>query len=232
VLLSSVYPASKPASPCHKPCKIRTYSRAPRFDRYQPKSFSRNPLIIFTSSIRPCNSSGIRTYPKWGRGEGSTHRALLRRSSSLLHTVFPRSFPVISCEIRSLRTLSQYTPGWGVSDLLAAATISTHLACAPSRSPDFRQPLPRLRPVPHLWKATQNPPNPNPYNRLRSAASKRKLTKYSRFICMNSIKILSAVPVLRSVILESSSAGAGPCLLQGRQSSPAPLSRKGVLDHA
>jgi len=46
---------------------------------------------------------------------------------------------------------------------------------------------------------------------------------------MNSIKILSAVPVPLSAILELSSAGAGPCLHQGRQSSPAALSRKGVL---
>jgi len=227
-----VYPAPKTASRHRKPCRIRTYNPSPCFSRNQPQSPSPNSFAIFTSRPRSRNSSRIRTSAKGGRGEGPTKSRSLRRSLSLLHPVFPRSFPVISNEIRRLRTLSQNNRGGGVSGPLAAATNSTQPASAHPPSPDFRQAQPQPRPVPHLWKATQNPRNSRPYNRLRSVASKRKLTKYSRFICMNSIKILSAVPVPLSAILESSCAGAGPCLLQGRQSSPAPLSRKGVLDHA
>ena len=40
------------------------------------------------------------------------------------------------------------------------------------------------------------------YNCLRYRASKRKLTKHSQFMCIETIKILRAVPVLSSAILK------------------------------
>jgi len=139
VLLFTVYPAPKPAPLHHKPCTIRTSSPSPRFDRNHPNSSSPNSFTIFTSRIRPRNSSRIRTCVKRGRGEahtkvlrtyfgehirpdrasrhlpacGGRDRALLSRSSTLCYTLLPRSFPVNSHTFNDFPTLLRNTGGWG-----------------------------------------------------------------------------------------------------------------------